>query len=48
MIGALKWLAGLALVATLGIAAGVYFAFFGVGEQISYRLTSRPSSCPRP
>src|SRR3979411_2238261 len=36
MIGALKWLAGLAFVATLGIAAGVYFAFFGVGEQISY------------
>jgi uncharacterized protein YvpB len=36
MIGALKWLAGLALVATLGIAAGVYFAFFGVGEQVSY------------
>src|SRR3982074_349644 len=36
MIGALKWLFGLGLVASLGIAAGVYFAFFGVGEQISY------------
>jgi uncharacterized protein YvpB len=36
MIGALKWLFGLGLVAGLGIAAGVYFAFFGVGEQISY------------
>jgi uncharacterized protein YvpB len=36
MIGALKWLVGLGLVATLGIAAGVYFAFFGVGEQVSY------------
>lgn len=36
MIGALKWLVGLGLVASLGIAAGVYFAFFGVGEQISY------------
>jgi hypothetical protein len=36
MIGALKWLFGLGVVAGLGIAAGVYFAFFGVGEQISY------------
>ncbi len=36
MIGALKWLVGLGLVATLGIAAGVYFAFFSVGEQVSY------------
>jgi uncharacterized protein YvpB len=36
MIGAIKWLFGLGLVAGLGIAAGVYFAFFGVGEQISY------------
>lgn len=36
MIGALKWLVGLGLVASLGVAAGVYFAFFGVGEQVSY------------
>jgi hypothetical protein len=36
MWGALKWLLGLGLVATIGIAAGVYFAFFGAGPQISY------------
>jgi len=36
MIGALKWLVGLGLVVSLGIAAGVYFAIFGVGEQVSY------------
>jgi hypothetical protein len=36
MWGALKWLFGLGLVATIGIAAGVYFAFFGAGPQISY------------
>ena len=36
MFGALKWLLGLGLVATVGIGAGVYFAFFGAGPQISY------------
>jgi Peptidase_C39 like family len=36
MLGALKWLLGLGLVATVGIGAGVYFAFFGAGPQISY------------
>jgi hypothetical protein len=36
MWGALKWLIGLGLVATIGIAAGVYFAFFGAGPQVSY------------
>jgi hypothetical protein len=36
MLGALKWFFGLGLVATVGIAAGVYFAFFGAGPQITY------------
>src|SRR5713226_5103635 len=36
MLGALKWLIGLGLVAAIGIGAGVYFAFFGAGPQISY------------
>ena len=36
MWGALKWLFGLGLVATLAVAAGFYFAFFGAGPQISY------------
>jgi uncharacterized protein YvpB len=36
MLGALKWFLGLGLVATIGIAAGVYFAFFGAGPQITY------------
>jgi hypothetical protein len=36
MIGALKWLLGLALVAAVGIGAGIYFAFFGAGPSISY------------
>jgi hypothetical protein len=36
MLGALKWMFGLGLVAVLGIAAGVYFAFFGAGTQITY------------
>ena len=36
MWGALKWLLGLGLIATLAVAAGVYFAFFGAGPQISY------------
>ncbi|SRR5712691_4330511 len=36
MLGALKLFFGLGLVATLGIAAGVYFAFFGAGPQITY------------
>src|SRR5712664_4127543 len=36
MLGALKWLLGLGLVATVGVGAGVYFAFFGAGPQITY------------
>src|ERR1700694_3743449 len=36
MWGALKWLFGLGLVASLAVAAGIYFAFFGAGPQISY------------
>jgi peptidase C39-like protein len=36
MLGLLKWMAGLGLVAVVGIAAGVYFAFFGAGPQITY------------
>ena len=36
MWGALKWLFGLGVVASLAVAAGVYFAFFGAGPQISY------------
>src|SRR4030088_2737345 len=36
MLGALKWLFGLGMVAAIGIAVGVYFAFFGAGPQISY------------
>src|SRR5438309_11825751 len=36
MLGALKWLLGLGLVAAVGIGAGVYFAFFGAGPQVSY------------
>ena len=36
MLGALKWFVGLGLVAAVGIAAGVYFAFFGAGPQVSY------------
>jgi|SRR5690242_11574694 len=36
MLGALKWFFGLGLVAAVGIAAGVYFAFFGSGQQITY------------
>lgn len=36
MLGALKWLLGLGLVATIGIGAGIYFAFFGAGPQITY------------
>jgi hypothetical protein len=35
-MGVLKWIAGLGLVAVVGIAAGVYFAFFGAGPQITY------------
>lgn len=35
-MGVLKWMAGLGLVAMIGIGAGVYFAFFGTGQQISY------------
>src|SRR4030081_174692 len=36
MLGALKWLFGLGLVAVVGVGAGIYFAFFGAGPQISY------------
>jgi hypothetical protein len=36
MFGALKWLLGLGLVASVAIGAGIYFAFFGAGPQISY------------
>src|SRR6266571_814718 len=36
MLAALKWFLGLGLVAVVGIAAGVYFAFFGAGPQITY------------
>ena len=36
MLGALKWFLGLGLVACVGIGAGVYFAFFGAGPQITY------------
>jgi Peptidase_C39 like family len=36
MMGALKWMLGLGLVATIGVGAGVYFAFFGAGPQVSY------------
>jgi len=36
MLGALKWMLGLGLVAVIGIAAGVYFAFFGGGPQVTY------------
>src|SRR5712692_10824777 len=36
MMGLLKWMAGLGLVAAVGIGAGVYFAFFGAGPQITY------------
>lgn len=36
MLGALKWLVGLGLVAVIGVAAGVYFAFFGAGPQVTY------------
>src|SRR5215467_12715150 len=35
-MGILKWIAGLGLVACVGIAAGVYFAFFGAGPEITY------------
>ena len=36
MWGALKWMLGLGLVASIAIAAGIYFAFFGAGPQVSY------------
>jgi hypothetical protein len=36
MVGALKWLLGLGLVAVVGVGAGVYFAFFGAGPTTTY------------
>jgi hypothetical protein len=36
MLGALKWLFGLGLVAVVGIGAGIYFAFNGGGTQTTY------------
>jgi hypothetical protein len=36
MFGALKWFLGLGLVATVAVGAGIYFAFFGAGQQVSY------------
>ena len=36
MFGILKWLAGLAVVAIVGVGVGVYFAFFGAGPQVTY------------
>jgi hypothetical protein len=36
MLGALKWFVGLGLVAAVGIGAGIYFAFFGAGPQVTY------------
>lgn len=36
MLGALKWFVGLGLVAAVGIAAGIYFAFFGAGPTTTY------------
>lgn len=36
MLGALKWFVGLGLVAAIGIGAGIYFAFFGAGPQVTY------------
>ncbi len=36
MLSALKWMVGLGLIAVVGIAAGVYFAFFGAGPQVTY------------
>ncbi len=36
MVGALKWLLGLGLVAIVGVGAGVYFAFFGAGPSTTY------------
>jgi len=36
MLGALKWLFGLGLVAAVGIGAGIWFAFSGGSNQTSY------------
>ena len=36
MVGALKWLLGLGLVAVVGVGAGVYFVFFGAGPTTTY------------
>ncbi len=35
-MGIVKWIAGLGGVAMIGVGAGVYFAFFGAGAQVSY------------
>jgi hypothetical protein len=35
-MGIVKWIAGLGVVAMIGIGAGVYFAFFGAGPQVTY------------
>src|ERR1700687_5273851 len=56
MFGALKWVLGLGLVATIGVGAGVYFAFFGAGPTVSYvtpdlvpiDLTSTSTPTPPP
>ena len=36
MLSALKWLMGLAVVAVVGVGAGLYFAFFGAGPPVAY------------
>jgi hypothetical protein len=56
MMGALKWILGLGLVASIGVGAGVYFAFFGAGPTVSYvtpdlvpiDLTSTSTPTPPP
>jgi len=35
-MGALKWMAALGVVAMIAIGAGIYFAFFGAGPQVTY------------
>lgn len=57
MIGLLKWVAALGVIAMIGIGAGVYFAFFGAGPQVTYVTpdivpinlsTAAPSDQPAP